>query len=70
MKNPPNMQVHKIQAAVLRRKGGPLKIESLDLEIWRLRRAPGYFRRFPDRMRSRAVSMGCGSICRMRAPMY
>ncbi|MCF6156542.1 MAG: NAD(P)-dependent alcohol dehydrogenase [Candidatus Brocadia sp.] len=26
------MQVHKIQAAVLRKKGGPLKIESLDLE--------------------------------------
>ena len=34
------------------------------------RRAPAYFFRFPDRMRSSAVSMGCGSICRMRAPMY
>jgi aryl-alcohol dehydrogenase len=32
MKNPSNMQVHKIMAAVLRRKGGPLRIESLDLE--------------------------------------
>lgn len=27
-----DLQVHKIQAAVLRRKGGPLKIESLELE--------------------------------------
>src|SRR5271157_1350110 len=26
------MQVHKIHAAVLRRQGGPLKIESLELE--------------------------------------
>jgi len=28
----PDVQVHKIQAAVLRKKGGPLKIESLELE--------------------------------------
>jgi len=28
----PDMQVHKIHAAVLRKKGGPLKIESLELE--------------------------------------
>lgn len=27
-----DVQVHKIQAAVLRKKGGPLKIESLDLQ--------------------------------------
>jgi len=41
-----------------------------EVEISRFRRAPDYFRKFPDRMRSRAVSMGCGSICRMRTPMY
>ena len=28
----PDLQVHKIRAAVLRKKGGPLKIESLELE--------------------------------------
>jgi len=32
VKNYPDVQVYKIQAAVLRKKGGPLKIESLELE--------------------------------------
>ena len=32
MKNNPDVQVYKIQAAVLRKKGGPLKIESLEME--------------------------------------
>ena len=40
------------------------------VKIVHFRRAPGYFRKFPVRIRSRAVLMGCGSICRMRAPMY
>jgi hypothetical protein len=40
------------------------------VQISRFRRTPGYFRKFPDRMRSSAVSMGCRSICRMRALMY
>ncbi len=32
VKHPPNLQLHKIRAAVLRKKGGPLKIESLEME--------------------------------------
>ena len=40
------------------------------VKIAHFRRAPGYFRKFPVRIRSRAVLMGCGSICRMRVPMY
>ena len=32
MTHPSDVQVHKIQAAVLRKRGGPLKIESLELE--------------------------------------
>ena len=32
MKHNPDMQVYNIQAAVLRKKGGPLKIESLEME--------------------------------------
>lgn len=32
MKHNPGVQVYKIQAAVLRKKGGPLKMESLELE--------------------------------------
>jgi aryl-alcohol dehydrogenase len=32
VKHNPDLQVHKIQAAVLRKKGGPLKIESLEME--------------------------------------
>ena len=32
MAHQPNVEVHKIRAAVLRKRGGPLKIESLELE--------------------------------------
>jgi aryl-alcohol dehydrogenase len=32
VKNPSDVSVHKIRAAVLRKRGGPLKIESLELE--------------------------------------
>ena len=32
MADHPDMQVHNIRGAVLRKKGGPLKIESLELE--------------------------------------
>ena len=40
------------------------------VKIAYFRRATGYFRKFPVRIQSRAVSMGCVSICRMRAPIY